>query len=147
MTPSPTTPSPVTPGAGTVDSVQAGLFDTDGKVFGEKGISDLQPGRTTGEIWILDFHCKGAPPNNEFLNMDIDRGDISYYNLVCLKLKLGYASRDFLYYKKRCGRNAARLELIDFHHQAAEMIKEGEGEMKARLVLTKKQPKEMQVSI
>ncbi|KAJ1256702.1 hypothetical protein BS78_K330400 [Paspalum vaginatum] len=36
MTPSPTTQSPVTPGTGTVDSEQAGLYDTDGKVFGER---------------------------------------------------------------------------------------------------------------
>ncbi|KAJ1262311.1 hypothetical protein BS78_09G096700 [Paspalum vaginatum] len=56
-------------------------------------------------------------------------------------------ARDFLYYKKRCGRDVARLEAIDFDHQAEAMVENGEGERKARLVLTKEQAKEMQVSI
>ncbi|KAJ1256550.1 hypothetical protein BS78_K006800 [Paspalum vaginatum] len=64
-----------------------------------------------------------------------------------MRSKLGYAARDFLYYKKRCGRDVARLEVIDFDQQTEAMVANGKGERKARLVLTKKQPKEMQVSI
>lgn len=146
MVPSPT-PPPVTPAPAAIDSEQVGLFDTDGNVFGDPGQFDLQPGRTTGEMWTLNFHCKGALAKNEFLYMEIDWGDITYYNLLSLKSKLGYAARDFLYYKKRCGRDVARLEVIDFDHQAETMVANGEGERKARLLLTKEQPKEMQASI
>ncbi|WVZ84529.1 hypothetical protein U9M48_031555 [Paspalum notatum var. saurae] len=73
-------------------------------------------------------------------------GDITYYNLLSLKSKLGYAARDFLYYKKRCGRDVG-LEVIDFDHQEEAMVANGEEERKARLVFTKEQPKEMQVTL
>nr|TKW15028.1 hypothetical protein SEVIR_5G204600v2 [Setaria viridis] len=43
------------------------------------------------------------------------RANITFFNLVCLKSKLGYCGRAFLYYKERCGRNTAALigEQID----------------------------------
>jgi hypothetical protein len=54
----------------------------------------------TGEMWTLAFQCKGAPQEKEFITVNIDRADISFYNLLCMKSKFGYAGRDYLYYKK-----------------------------------------------
>jgi hypothetical protein len=54
----------------------------------------------TGEMWTLAFQCKGAPREKEFITVNIDRADISFYNLLCMKSKFGYAGRDYLYYKK-----------------------------------------------
>jgi hypothetical protein len=54
----------------------------------------------TGEMWTLASQCKGAPREKEFITVNIDRADISFYNLLCMKSKFGYAGRDYLYYKK-----------------------------------------------
>lgn len=139
------TPSSTPGGAIDANGGEAGLFDNEGVLQGS--MFDLRPGRVTGETWTLYFHCKGAPPENEFIHLEIDKGDISYYNLVCLKSRLGYAGRDYLYYKKRCGRDKARLELLDFDHQAETMVANSMEERKVRLVLTKEPPTELQVSI
>jgi hypothetical protein len=101
----------------------------------------------TGETWTLAFQCKGAPREKEFITVNIDRDDISFYNLLCMKSKFGYADRDYLYYKKRCGRDIANLEMIDYEDQALSMIETNENEMKVRLVLSRDEPREQQVTI
>jgi len=39
---------------------------------------------------------------------------ISYVNLLSWKSQLGYGTRDYFYYKKRCGNDSATYEAIDF---------------------------------
>jgi len=63
----------------------------------------------TGDMWTIHFQCKGRPEEDEFISADMDRAQISYFNLVHFKEQLGYGARDFLYYKKRCGGDVARL--------------------------------------
>jgi hypothetical protein len=46
------------------------------------------------------FYCKGAESNKEFIEIVLDRASISLFQLLCLKTKFGYSSRDFLFYKK-----------------------------------------------
>ena len=64
-----------------------------------------------------------------------------------IKSNLGYSGRDFLFYKKRCGRAQAKLEALDFNHQTEAMLSENEREKQIRFVLTKDQPRGLQVSI
>ncbi|TVU50279.1 hypothetical protein EJB05_01645, partial [Eragrostis curvula] len=101
----------------------------------------------TGETWKLFICCKGAPPEKEKLLFDIDRADISFVNLLALKSKLGYSSRDFLYYMNRCGRDVATLEAIDYADDVDLMIQNNEVERKIRLILCTDEPTEQWVSI
>ena len=66
----------------------------------------------------------------------IQRSDLRFAILSSLKDQLGYAIRDFLYFKKRCGRDVATLEPIDYIKHAEIMIQENEMEKEIRLVLT-----------
>jgi hypothetical protein len=61
-------------------------------------ITFLSYGRLTGERWSLFFNCEGAEPNKEFIEIVLDRASISLFQLLCLKAKFGYSSRDFLFY-------------------------------------------------
>jgi len=65
----------------------------------------------------------------------IQKSDLRFKTLSSLKDQLGYAVRDFLYYKKRCGRDVATLEPIDYIKHAKIMIQENEMEKEIRLVL------------
>jgi hypothetical protein len=85
-------------------------------------ITFLSYGRLTGERWSLFFHCQGAEPNKEFIEIVLDRASISLFQLLCLKAKFGYFSRDFLFYKKRCGRDVATLAVIEVEKDAKSMI-------------------------
>jgi hypothetical protein len=69
------------------------------------------------------FPCEGAKPNKEFVEIVLDRASISLFQLICLKSKFEYSSRDFLFYKKRCGRDIATLESIEFEKDIESMIK------------------------
>jgi hypothetical protein len=93
------------------------------------------------------FHCEGAEPNKEFIEVVIDRASISLFQLLYLKAKFGYSSRDFLFYKKRCGRDVATLEAIEFEKYAESMIQNSEGEKKVKLLWTRDQPTELHVSV
>jgi len=94
------------------------------------------------------FYCEDTNPDKNFIKeTNMDRADISFFNLVCMKSKLGYGGREFMYYKKRCGRDVARLELIDFEEDAESMIQNNQRERKVRIVLSRDQARELQVSI
>jgi len=67
--------------------------------------------------------------------------------LTTLKDQLGYAARDFFYYKKRAGRDVATLQPLDFVRHAELMLQDNESEKEIRLVLTKEQVTAQQVSI
>jgi hypothetical protein len=99
-------------------------------------VSNSFLGSFTGEMWTLLFECKGAPLHREFVELQLDRAYITFSNLFCLKDKFGYSVREYLYYKKRCTRDTASVELIDFEHQARSMIQTCETDKKVRLIMT-----------
>lgn len=67
--------------------------------------------------------------------------------LLSLKEQLGYSVRDFLYYKKRCGRAVATLEPIDYSRDADRMIESNQDEREVRLVVSRERVKDNQVTI
>jgi hypothetical protein len=77
----------------------------------------------------------------------IDRADIKLATLIAIKDRLGYAVRDFLYYKKRCGRDVASLQAIDYNRHAENMLQDNESEKEIRLVLSREEETTQQVSI
>ncbi|WVZ49179.1 hypothetical protein U9M48_000556 [Paspalum notatum var. saurae] len=79
---------------------------------------DLPPDGETGELWNILFECIGAPRHRDFVELGLDRAYISFFNLLRLQEQLGYSLRDYMYYKKRCGRDAASLEVIDTQRKA-----------------------------
>uniref|UniRef100_A0A0A8Y9T3 Uncharacterized protein n=1 Tax=Arundo donax TaxID=35708 RepID=A0A0A8Y9T3_ARUDO len=100
-----------------------------------------------GDTWTLVFHCPGKPAAEEFFRKEVDKDDICHYNLILLVEKLGYAARDFLYYKRRQTSKVASLQLIDYDADVARMVREHESERKVRFILTKEQLTELKVSI
>ena len=98
-------------------------------------------------MWTVIFQRKGAPFEEEFVELDCDRAYLTFYNLVLIKSRMGYSPRDFLYYKKRCANDIATLISIDFLHQIEDMMADNEGERKLRMVLSKVDLTELQVSI
>jgi hypothetical protein len=101
----------------------------------------------TGEIWTLYVQCKRGLPDREYVMFKIDRGDIRLATLTSLKDQLGYAVRDFLYYKKRCGRDVATLQAIEYNRHAEIMLQDNEREKEIRLVLAQEEETTQQVSI
>ena len=77
----------------------------------------------------------------------LERPHIKLSTLTSLKDQLGYNARDFLYYKKRCGRDVASLQPLDFVRHAEIMLQDNESEKEIRLVLSKEQETAQQVSI
>lgn len=98
-------------------------------------------------MWSIHFMCKGTTADKAHLHLKLDKGDINFLTLLSFKEQLGYAGRDYLYYKKRCGTDVATLQAIDYTPDAERMLQEHEEERKIRLVLSKEQETTQQVSI
>ena len=100
------------------------------------------------ESWTLYFQLIGAAPDKEFAEIEIDRGDITFGNLLTMKSCFGYSTmRDFLYYKQRSGNGVARLVEIDSDLEGGGMITMNYQEREVRLVLSKDPITEPNVSI
>ena len=52
--------------------------------------------------------------DQDYVMFKLERPHIKLSTLTSLKDQLGYNARDFLYYKKRCGRDVASLQPLDF---------------------------------
>jgi hypothetical protein len=90
----------------------------------------------TGEAWTLLVHCKNGLPGSEYVKFTLDKADIRLPALYALKDQLGYAVRDYLYYKRRCGRDVATLHPIDYVRHTEMMVQDNESEKEIRFVLT-----------
>ena len=101
----------------------------------------------TGEIWTLYFQCKGKDRGNEFVDVQLDKADVTYFNLACFKEQLGYGPRDFMYYKMHCGRDVAKLEAMGYTRDADTVLRMNEAVGEIRLVLSKDQEHEVDVAI
>jgi len=77
----------------------------------------------------------------------VERPAIKFLVLTSIKDQLGYAARDFLYYKKRCRRDVATLQPIDYMKHVEIMIKDNKMEKEIRLVLSQQQETTQPVSI
>jgi hypothetical protein len=101
----------------------------------------------TGETWTLYVHCKNGLPDMDYVTFKIERADIKLSTLTSLKDQLGYAFRDYLFYKKRCGRDVARLQPIDYMRDLERMLQDNDSEKEIRLVLSQENETAQQVRI
>jgi hypothetical protein len=100
----------------------------------------------TGDMWTIHFQRKGRTEEDEF-SADMNRAQISFFNLVHFKEQLGYGARDFLYYKKHCGRDVARLVPIEYSHHVEAVLQDNATDKQIRLVLSREPELEENVSI
>ena len=84
--------------------------------------------------------CKGSEEGQERVKTyRAYVGQITIGNLTTMKSKLGYRSRDYMYYKKRSAEAPAEATLneIEFDFDVETMIQSNEEERKVRIVLSK----------
>ena len=92
----------------------------------------------TGEKWDVEFHClpTARQPEEKLAIGTMDRADISFANLLTIKAELCYGTRDYLYYKNRCGNDRATYEELDIMKILDDVIVNMEQEKKIRILLT-----------
>ena len=98
----------------------------------------------TGEIWDAEVHCLPTErqPEEKLVFSTLDRADLSYVTLISIKAQLCYGTRDYFYYKNRCGNDIATYEELDILKDLDDVIENMESEKKIRLLLTsEEQPK------
>ena len=69
--------------------------------------------------------------------MQLDKADVTYFNLACFKEQLGYGPRDFVYYKMCYGRDVAKLEAMGYTRDVDTVLRMNEAKREIRLVLSK----------
>ena len=66
----------------------------------------------------------------------MDRADISFADLLTIKAALCYGTRDYLYYKNRCGNDRATYEELDILKILDDVTENMKHEKKIRILLT-----------
>jgi len=90
--------------------------------------------------WIVHIVCMGTEEGEQFYKaFAIDKSKILLGNLTTLKSKLGYGSRDYMYFKKRSVDDpaSATLHEIEYDVDASDMLDSNQDEREVRLVLSK----------
>jgi hypothetical protein len=88
-------------------------------------------------MWTIYFHLKGCgDEDDDFIECKIERVNLTYPNMICFKEQFGYASRDYLYYKKRCGVDIATIEPIDYSQHAKQMLRDNAKEKEIRFIIS-----------
>ena len=98
----------------------------------------------TGEIWDVEVHCLPTErqPEEKLVFSTLDGADLSYVTLISIKAQLCYGTRDYFYYKNRCGNDRETYEELDIMKDLDDVIENMESEKKIRLLLTsEEQPK------
>ena len=93
----------------------------------------------------MTIHCKGV--KECIIQTTLEKGAITFFNLIHFKEQLGYTARDYYYYKKRCGLDVATLQDIDISREVEVMVEEVSAERRLRLLLTKEPESDGHVSI
>lgn len=104
----------------------------------------------TEDKWVMYIVCKGSEEGQVSTQAySIVKSEITLGNLTTLKSKLGYGSRDYMYYKKRSVDDpaAATLHEIEYDVDALDMIDSNEDEREIRLVLSKNPAADLCVAI
>ena len=94
--------------------------------------------------------CKGSEEGEERVKTyRAYLGQITFGNLTTMKSKLGYRSREYMYYKKRSleAPVQATLNEIEFDYDVEIMIQSNEEETEVRIVLSKNQIADPSVAI
>ena len=92
----------------------------------------------TGEKWDVEFHClpTARQPEEKLVIGTMDRVDISFANLLTIKAGLCYGTRDYLYYKNRCGNDRATYDELDILKNLDDVVGNMEHKKKIRILLT-----------
>ena len=77
----------------------------------------------------------------------MDRADISFANLLTIKAGLWYGTRDYLYYKNRCGNDRATYDELDILKNLDDVVGNMEHKKKIRILLTSKELQKQSVPI
>jgi len=84
--------------------------------------------------------CKGSEEEEERVSTyRADLGQITIGNLTTMKSKLGYRSREYMYYKRRSAEAPAQATLneIEFGYDVEIMLKINKEDRKVRIVLSR----------
>jgi hypothetical protein len=84
------------------------------------------------DIWTLDLECHGAAAGQEYVQREMDRDEICYFNLIEFIEEYGFNAIDYLYYKRRDSLVAIQLDA-----DVMEMLKENERTKKVSLLVTR----------
>ncbi|KAL6643598.1 hypothetical protein ACP70R_018364 [Stipagrostis hirtigluma subsp. patula] len=112
--------------------------------------SQVETENGTDNSWIVYVVCKGTEEGEQFSKAyRVDKRHITLANLTTMKSKLGYGSRDYMYYKQRSADDpaAATLHDIDYDVDALRMVDSHEEERELRLVISKNPLAEQCVAI
>ncbi|KXG38990.2 hypothetical protein SORBI_3001G271700 [Sorghum bicolor] len=84
------------------------------------------------ENWTIKLECDGAAEGEKHVQIEMDRDEICYYNLIDLIEHHGYRAVDYLFYKKKDS-----LVLLEQDAEVMDMLNECESKKMVSLFVTK----------
>jgi hypothetical protein len=96
-----------------------------------------QPYVHSQENWTamdVIFPMQWGGDDGQCVKAPIDRSDITFMILLSFKIQLGFAGSDYMYYKKRHGRDVAYLKPLEYTTDVKMMLETNEQEKEVRLV-------------
>jgi hypothetical protein len=83
------------------------------------------------------FPMQWGPHDGQCVKAPMDKSDITFMIILSFKTQLGFTGRDYMYYKKRHGRDVAYLKPLEYTKDVEMMLEANEHEKEVRLVLSK----------
>jgi hypothetical protein len=100
--------------------------------------------------WTIYVVRKGTEEGEQFhRSFSIEKSLLTLGNLISLKSKLGYGSRDYMYYNRRSvdDPESAILQELEYDVDLTDMVDSCQDESEIRLVLSKNQANNLCVAI